>query len=107
MELTPERLQEIKKELVERFDYDIPAKYDHVIQELLAALEASQAENERLEDLYNSDRIKYLDDITLLQTEVTMLRKALADAEELLVDEGYYVVDGENIVVKGNKHDTR
>ena len=39
-----DRLQEIKKEVVERFDYDIPAKYDHIIAELIAALEAAQAE---------------------------------------------------------------
>ena len=41
---------------------------------LRAQLAASQAEVERLQDLYNSDRANYLDDITLLQAEVGRLR---------------------------------
>ena len=41
------------------------------------AYNKSQAEVERLEDLYNSDRVKYLEDITLLQAEVGQLRDRL------------------------------
>jgi len=42
--------------------------------ELIKQLAASQAEVSRLEDLYNSDRVSYLDDITLLQSEVERFR---------------------------------
>ena len=47
------------------------------------------------------------DTIAKLESEIAMLRKSLADAEELLVDEGYYVTNGEDIIVKGHKHNRR
>ena len=43
-------------------------------ERLREQLTASQAEVSRLEDLYNSDRVSYLDDITLLQSEVERFR---------------------------------
>ena len=60
-------------------------------------LTASQAEAKRLEDLYNSDRVKYLDDITLLQTEVAeledmmMLNDPSNCANAIATDDGFLI----------------
>ena len=60
-------------------------------------LAASQAEVKRLEDLYNSDRVKYLEDITLLQTEVAELKDMMMlndpsnCANAIATDDGFLI----------------
>jgi len=96
-----ERLQELKYDVRRGRMYDVPNDWDcnyeslyDVIEELITAYEKDQqqlaearVEVKRLEDLYSTDRCNYLDDITLLQTEVGRLRTAL----EEYADKNYWL----------------
>ena len=53
-------------------------------------LAASQAEVERLEDLYNSDRVKYLEDITLLNARIGGLKEDVEYWIEISADPDNY-----------------